>query len=74
MIFSFPVGIMAGIYMNEYAKEGPLKRFIKLMTSNLAGVPSIVFGLFGLRFVTEDVKNYKGKSRFKNFWLVISIA
>ena len=48
MIFAFPIGVMAGIYMNEYVKEGWMKRFIKLMTNNLAGVPSIVFGLFGM--------------------------
>ncbi|GAA4295117.1 phosphate ABC transporter permease PstA [Nibribacter koreensis] len=48
MLFAFPVGIMSGIYINEYAKDGWLKRFIKLMTNNLAGVPSIVFGLFGM--------------------------
>jgi phosphate transport system permease protein len=48
MIFAFPIGVMAGIYMNEYARDGLLKRFIKLMTNNLAGIPSIVFGLFGM--------------------------
>ena len=48
MIFAFPIGVLAGIYMNEYAREGLLKKFIKLMTSNLAGIPSIVFGLFGM--------------------------
>jgi phosphate transport system permease protein len=48
MIFAFPIGIMAGIYMNEYAREGFLKRFIQVMTNNLAGIPSIVFGLFGM--------------------------
>ncbi|CAN5856191.1 phosphate ABC transporter permease PstA [soil metagenome] len=48
MVFAFPLGIMAGIYMNEYAKEGFLKRFIQVMTNNLAGIPSIVFGLFGM--------------------------
>jgi phosphate transport system permease protein len=48
MIFAFPLGVMAGIYMNEYAKEGFLKRFIQVMTNNLAGIPSIVFGLFGM--------------------------
>jgi phosphate transport system permease protein len=48
MIFAFPLGIMAGIYMNEYAKEGFLKRFIQVMTNNLSGIPSIVFGLFGM--------------------------
>jgi len=48
MLFAFPVGVMSGIYMNEYLKDGWFKRFIKLMTNNLAGVPSIVFGLFGM--------------------------
>ncbi|MDQ3110363.1 MAG: phosphate ABC transporter permease PstA [Bacteroidota bacterium] len=48
MIFAFPLGIMAGIYMNEYAKEGFLKRLIQVMTNNLSGIPSIVFGLFGM--------------------------
>lgn len=48
MVFAFPVGVMAGIYMNEYAKDGILKRIIQVMTNNLAGIPSIVFGLFGM--------------------------
>jgi phosphate transport system permease protein len=48
ILFAFPIGVMSGIYMNEYLKNGPLKRFIGLMTNNLAGVPSIVFGLFGM--------------------------
>lgn len=48
MIFAFPIGVAAGIYMNEYARDGWLKRFIKIMTNNLAGIPSIVFGLFGM--------------------------
>lgn len=48
MLFAFPIGVMSGIYMNEYIKTGRIKRFIKLMTNNLAGIPSIVFGLFGM--------------------------
>lgn len=48
MIFAFPVGVLAAIYMNEYVKDGWIKRIIKQMTNNLAGVPSIVFGLFGM--------------------------
>ena len=47
-IFAFPLGIMSGIYMHEYAKSGRLVRFIRMMTNNLAGIPSIVFGLFGM--------------------------
>lgn len=47
-VISFPIGIMSGIYMNEYAKNGKLVRFIRIMTNNLSGVPSVVFGLFGM--------------------------
>ncbi|MCC7302244.1 MAG: phosphate ABC transporter permease PstA [Bacteroidia bacterium] len=48
VLFAFPVGVLSGIYVNEYAKEGWVKKFIKQMTNNLAGIPSIVFGLFGM--------------------------
>lgn len=48
IVFAFPIGVMAGIYINEYVKDSWFKRFIKLMTNNLAGIPSIVFGLFGM--------------------------
>lgn len=48
MIFAFPVGVFAAIYMTEYVKDGWIKKIIKQMTNNLAGVPSIVFGLFGM--------------------------
>ena len=47
-IISFPIGIMSGIYMNEYATNGKVDRFIRIMTNNLSGVPSVVFGLFGM--------------------------
>ncbi|WP_455761837.1 phosphate ABC transporter permease PstA [Phocaeicola coprophilus] len=49
-LFAFPTGVMSGIYMNEYAKNGKLVRFIRMMTNNLSGIPSIVFGLFGMAF------------------------
>ncbi len=45
-----PFGVMAAIYLNEYAKQGFLTRMIRLSVANLAGVPSIVFGIFGLGF------------------------
>jgi phosphate transport system permease protein len=47
-LFAFPLGVMSGIYMHEYAKSGKIVRFIRMMTNNLAGIPSIVFGLFGM--------------------------
>ena len=48
MLFSFPIGVLSGIYITEYASDGWLVRFIRVMTNNLAGIPSIVFGLFGM--------------------------
>ncbi len=45
-----PFGVLAAIYLREYAKEGLLVRIIRIAVNNLAGVPSIVFGVFGLGF------------------------
>jgi phosphate transport system permease protein len=56
MIFAFPIGVLSGIYLNEYAKAGILKRFIQMMTNNLAGIPSIVFGLFGMALFVNKLK------------------
>ncbi len=50
MILAFPIGIASAIYMSEYARPGRLLRIIRLGINNLAGVPSVVFGLFGLGF------------------------
>ncbi|WP_345947213.1 phosphate ABC transporter permease PstA [Natroniella acetigena] len=47
-IVSLPVGVFAAIYLNEYARKGKITRLIRMAIRNLAGVPSIVYGLFGL--------------------------
>jgi len=47
---ALPIGVASAVYLNEYAKPGKLIRIIRLGINNLAGVPSIVFGLFGLAF------------------------
>lgn len=47
-LFALPIGVMAGIYLSEYAKRGTATRVIRLSIANMAGVPSIVYGLFGL--------------------------
>jgi phosphate transport system permease protein len=56
IIFAFPVGVLAAIYMNEYVKDGWMKKIIKQMTNNLAGVPSIVFGLFGMALFVNKLE------------------
>ncbi|KAB2954700.1 phosphate ABC transporter permease PstA [Heliorestis acidaminivorans] len=50
IIFALPIGVMTAIYLVEYAKESWATRMIRLAVVNLAGVPSVVFGLFGLGF------------------------
>lgn len=45
-----PLGVVAAVYLREYARQGPLVRLIRIAVNNLAGVPSIVYGVFGLGF------------------------
>jgi phosphate transport system permease protein len=47
-VISFPIGVGAGIYLEEFAEDNWLTRFIEINISNLAGVPSIIYGLLGL--------------------------
>jgi len=49
-IFVMPFGVIAAIYLREYAKEGPVVQAVRIAVNNLAGVPSIVYGMFGLGF------------------------
>jgi phosphate transport system permease protein len=55
MVVALPLGILSAVYLNEYAKDGWLKRVIRLATSNLAGVPSVVFGLFGMALFVKGL-------------------
>lgn len=50
MLVAFPIGVASAIYLSEYARPGRMLRIIRLGINNLAGVPSVVFGLFGLAF------------------------
>ena len=50
IIFALPIGIFAAIYLNEYAAKNKVTRIIRLSIINMAGVPSVVYGLFGLGF------------------------
>lgn len=45
-----PFGVIAALYLREYARQGPIVRMVRIAINNLAGVPSIVFGVFGLGF------------------------
>jgi len=50
-VFSVPLGIAAAIYLSEYAADTPLTRTIRIAIINLAGIPSVVYGLFGLGLI-----------------------
>jgi phosphate transport system permease protein len=55
-LFSIPFGVFAAIYLNEYAKDTKINRFIRLAIRNLSGVPSIVYGLFGVALFVDTMK------------------
>lgn len=55
VIFALPVGISCAIYFNEYAKDHLMTRIVRAAIKNLAGVPSIVFGLFGLAIFVVSI-------------------
>ncbi len=50
LLFAAPLSILAAIYMTEYARQGVIIKVIRFFTTNLAGIPSIIFGLFGFMF------------------------
>ena len=56
MIFAFPMGVMAGIYINEYTANNLGVKVIRVVTNNLSGIPSIVFGLFGMTLFVNTLK------------------
>ncbi|MGB7292933.1 MAG: phosphate ABC transporter permease PstA [Thermodesulfobacteriota bacterium] len=54
-IVVLPFGVLAALYLREYAKQGPLVRIVRICVNNLAGVPSIVFGVFAVGFFIYGV-------------------
>jgi phosphate transport system permease protein len=56
IMVALPIGVASAVYLNEYARPGRLVRIIRLGINNLAGVPSVVFGLFGLAFFVVYLK------------------
>ncbi len=54
-IFSLPFGVIAAVYLREYAKDGLMTRMVRIAVNNLAGVPSIVYGVFGLGFFVYGI-------------------
>ncbi|MEO0250176.1 MAG: phosphate ABC transporter, permease protein PstA, partial [candidate division WOR-3 bacterium] len=55
-VLAIPMGMFAAIFLNEYAKQTRLTRFVRLAIRNLSGVPSIVYGLFGVILFVNILK------------------
>ncbi len=55
MIIATPIGVGAAIYLNEYAKPGKFVSMVEFATEVLSGIPSIIFGLFGMMFFGETL-------------------
>ncbi|MFO7871721.1 MAG: phosphate ABC transporter permease PstA [Kiritimatiellia bacterium] len=62
MLFAAPVGVISAIYLTQYASQGRFISLLRSCISTLAGVPSVVFGLFGLAFFINTLKVSEGKS------------
>ncbi|HEX5652214.1 MAG TPA: phosphate ABC transporter permease PstA [Chitinophagaceae bacterium] len=56
ILFALPVGIMAGVYLQEYGKRNRFAKFIEINIANLAGVPSVIYGILGLTFFVRILK------------------
>ena len=56
LVIATPIGVGSAIYLNEYAKPGKIVRIIEFTTETLSGIPSIVYGLFGMLFFTKTLK------------------
>jgi phosphate transport system permease protein len=60
ILIAFPIGIAAGVYLEEYAKPTRLTRFIQLNIRNLAGIPSVVYGILGLIVFVQGLDWFTG--------------
>ena len=73
LVIATPIGIGAAVYLTEYAKAGKIVRMIEFTTETLAGIPSIIYGLFGMAFfgITLKLKTSKagGYSLYWTIWL-----
>jgi phosphate transport system permease protein len=64
LLFSFPVGVGAALYLEEYATDNRLNRFIQTNINNLAGVPSIIYGMLGLAIFVRALEAFSSGALF----------
>jgi phosphate transport system permease protein len=60
VVFSFPIGVASAVYLEEYATKGWIARLINVNIRNLAGVPSIVYGILGLTIFVQNLEGLTG--------------
>lgn len=72
-IFAFPLGVAAGIYLEEYATDNFFTRFIEVNIANLAGVPSIIYGLLGLEIFVRLMRGMTGGRSLLSGALTLSL-
>ncbi len=70
---AFPIGIGAAVYLEEYASDNPFTRLIEVTVRNLAGVPSIVYGLLGLAIFVQSLRGITGGSSVISAGITLSI-
>lgn len=73
ILFSVPLGIGAAIYLEEYAKDNLLTRFIRVNLANLAGVPSIVYGILGVTVFVRGLGMF-GEGKFLDRWFGLKVS
>ena len=73
VVLAFPLGIAAAIYLEEYAKDNRFTRFLNANIRNLAGVPSVVYGLLGLAIFVQVLANVTGGRSLMSGGLTMAI-
>lgn len=72
-LFSLPIGVGAALYLEEYAKQGTIKKIIEINIANLAGIPSIVYGLLGLGLFVSTLGMQHGTILVGAFTLTLRV-
>jgi phosphate transport system permease protein len=73
VVFSFPIGVASAIYLEEYATKGRLARLVDVNIRNLAGVPSIVYGILGLTIFVTQLDGLTGGATLMSAGITLAI-
>jgi phosphate transport system permease protein len=73
VVFSFPIGVASAVYLEEYAAKGRVSRFIDINIRNLAGVPSIVYGILGLTIFVKQLQGVTGGRSLMSAGITLAI-